>query len=71
MPQILGKKIGPVGYGLMGTYISVKTSYKYVHYLITMTGLTWRPTPPSEEQSFKAMRAALANGCNFVSEPSE
>jgi len=45
MPQILGKEIGPVGYGLMG--------------------LTWRPTPPSEEQSFKAMRAALANGCNF------
>jgi len=28
-------------------------------------GLTWRPTPPSDEQSFKAMRAALASGCNF------
>ncbi|KAK6586155.1 hypothetical protein PZA11_001212 [Diplocarpon coronariae] len=45
MPEILGKEIGPIGYGLMG--------------------LTWRLSPPSEEQSFAVMRAALAAGANF------
>ncbi|KAG4441203.1 hypothetical protein IFR05_003321 [Cadophora sp. M221] len=45
MPQIVGKEIGPIGYGLMG--------------------LTWRKEPPSEEQSFKAMRASLEAGANF------
>ncbi|KAL2067122.1 hypothetical protein VTL71DRAFT_1546 [Oculimacula yallundae] len=45
MPQILGKEIGPIGYGLMR--------------------LTWRKEPPSEEQSFKAMRASLQAGANF------
>lgn len=28
-------------------------------------GLTWRPVPPPEEQAFKAMKAALASGCNL------
>ena len=27
-----------------------------------LMGMTWRPTPPSEEQAFEAMRAALKNG---------
>ncbi|KAH6718998.1 NADP-dependent oxidoreductase domain-containing protein [Leptodontidium sp. MPI-SDFR-AT-0119] len=45
MPQIVGKEIGPIGYGLMG--------------------LTWRQQPPTEEQSFKAMRASLKAGANF------
>ncbi|OBT56318.1 hypothetical protein VE04_02843 [Pseudogymnoascus sp. 24MN13] len=45
MPEILGKQIGPAGYGLLG--------------------LTWRSEPLSEEDCFKAMRAALANGSNF------
>jgi len=30
-----------------------------------LMGLTWRPNPVSEEQAFKAMKAALASGCNF------
>ncbi|KAH7330100.1 NADP-dependent oxidoreductase domain-containing protein [Rhexocercosporidium sp. MPI-PUGE-AT-0058] len=45
MPQIVGKEIGPIGYGLMG--------------------LTWRKQPPTEEQSFKALRASLEAGANF------
>jgi len=45
MPQIVGKEIGPIGFGLMG--------------------MTWRKQPPSEEQSFKALRASLEAGANF------
>jgi len=45
MPQLVGKEIGPIGFGLMG--------------------LTWRTAPPSQEQAFAAMRAALKNGSNF------
>ncbi|KAB2572032.1 Pyridoxal reductase [Lasiodiplodia theobromae] len=30
-----------------------------------LMGLTWRPDPLPEEQSFAAMRAALSNGCNL------
>ncbi|KAF3759986.1 Aldo/keto reductase [Cryphonectria parasitica EP155] len=28
-----------------------------------LMGLTWRATPPSQEQAFEAMRAAIKNGC--------
>jgi pyridoxine 4-dehydrogenase len=45
MPTMLGKEIGPNGFGLMG--------------------MTWRTNPPPEEQSYEAMREALANGSNF------
>lgn len=30
-----------------------------------LMGLTWRPQPQSEEESFKAMKASLEAGCNF------
>ncbi|KAF1984769.1 Aldo/keto reductase [Aulographum hederae CBS 113979] len=30
-----------------------------------LMGLTWRADPPPQEQSFRAMRASLANGANF------
>ena len=30
-----------------------------------LMGLTWRAEPPSQEQSFKAMKTALAEGANF------
>ncbi|EON67432.1 hypothetical protein W97_06685 [Coniosporium apollinis CBS 100218] len=45
MPQITGKNVGSIGYGLMG--------------------LTWRANPPSQTQSFAAMRTALSLGANF------
>ncbi|KAH7409832.1 NADP-dependent oxidoreductase domain-containing protein [Phaeosphaeria sp. MPI-PUGE-AT-0046c] len=44
MPQLVGKQVGEVGYGLMG--------------------LTWRADPPSQQQSFEAMRTALSLGAN-------
>ena len=30
-----------------------------------LMGMTWRASPPPYEQSFAAMKAALAAGCNF------
>jgi len=45
MPQIVGKEIGPIGYGMMG--------------------LTWKASPPSEEQCFKTLKASLKAGANF------
>ena len=30
-----------------------------------LMGMTWRASPPSEEQSFEAMKQALASGSNF------
>ena len=30
-----------------------------------LMGLTWRPQPPSQSQSFEAMKTALDNGANF------
>ena len=42
MPQLVGKEVGPIGFGLMG--------------------MTWRATPPPQEQAIEAMRAALKNG---------
>lgn len=43
MPEIAGKEVGPIGFGLMG--------------------LTWRATPPPQEQAFDAMHTAIQNGC--------
>lgn len=69
MPQIVGKQIGSVGYGLMGkSRACFRASHTFILWLTIKIGLTWRPNPPSEEQAFQAMRAALANGCNFVRE---
>lgn len=42
---LAGKKVAPIGFGLMG--------------------MTWRAKPPSADQSFQAMKAALAAGANF------
>jgi pyridoxine 4-dehydrogenase len=47
MPQLGGKEIGPIGFGLMG--------------------FTWRNNPPPQEQAFETMRAALKNGCKWLS----
>jgi hypothetical protein len=68
MPEIVGKQIGPVGYGLMGKYMVVENLNGSCVVADKETGLTWRPNPVSEDQAFEAMRAALANGSNFVSE---
>jgi pyridoxine 4-dehydrogenase len=62
MPEIMGKEIGPIGYGLMG-----KSKSQFIPKSVTdrVQGLTWRPQPAPEEQAFKAMKASLDNGCNF------
>ena len=35
-----------------------------MYHKLNITGLTWRANPPSQEQSFRAMRAALSHGAN-------
>lgn len=45
MPELVGKQVGELGYGLMG--------------------LTWRQSPPPQDQAFEAMRTALSLGANF------
>ncbi len=59
--EILGRKIGNIGYGLAGKY-SLSVNHLV---LIPRSGLTGRSTIPSEEQAFDALRAALAADCNF------
>jgi pyridoxine 4-dehydrogenase len=61
MPELVNKKIGEVGFGLMGMFsIDLPSTIANV----PLPGLTWRPTPPSQEQSFEAMRTALSLGAN-------
>ncbi|KIW30491.1 uncharacterized protein PV07_06233 [Cladophialophora immunda] len=45
MATLLGRNIGPVGYGLMG--------------------LTWRPDPPTQAESFELLSTAIASGANL------
>ena len=61
MPEILGRQVGGIGYGMLGRL------NRHFHYcsLSSVPGLTWRSVISSEEQSFAAMRATLAKGCNF------
>ena len=45
---------------------TVKLAGRSIHPIgYGLMGLTWRKNPPSREQSFAAMKAALANGSNF------
>lgn len=73
MPEILGKQIGAVGYGLMGKspWVLLNVSPLFLWLLTVKTGFTWRPQPIPEEQAFEAMRTALANGSNFVRGPQD
>jgi hypothetical protein len=67
MPKILGKQVGWAGYGLLGGSSSFRCLMALKLFTLTSSaGLTWRSEPLAEEDSFKAMRAALANGSNFV-----
>ncbi|KAK7750392.1 hypothetical protein SLS62_007691 [Diatrype stigma] len=49
MPQLAGKEVGPIGYGLMG---------------LTWHAATWRSLPVPQEQAFEALHAAIKSGCN-------
>ena len=59
--EMAGKKVGPVGYGLMGTYNPLVKHSK----LTQMAGFTWRPENTPDDQAFAAMRASLTGGCNL------
>jgi pyridoxine 4-dehydrogenase len=50
----------------MASWVHSNSSLNTIHCsaLTTRTGLTWRANPPSQEQSFEAMRTALSLGAN-------
>ncbi|KAI0477305.1 putative aldo/keto reductase [Xylariaceae sp. FL0804] len=50
MPQLVGKEVGPIGYGLMG---------------LTWVEVMWQNKTISDEQAFEAVQASLKHGSNF------
>ena len=58
MPNIVGQKIGPIGYGL---YHPPQPPPSSANLLL---GLTWRSIISSEEQALAAMRTAMETGSN-------
>ena len=73
MTILVGKQVGPVGYGMMSMSITSltwpllhqPTPYNKTNQSNPKKGLTWNPNPPSREQSFAALDKALAEGANF------
>lgn len=65
MTQILGKQVGPIGYGLMGSHLPLTSLPPSINSLTRKTGFTWRPNPPPLDQALEAMRTAVLNGCTL------
>lgn len=66
MVQLVGKEVGSTGYGLMVPVPPARAlTSKEDSDTDNHKGLTWRASPPSQSQSFAAMRAALESGANF------
>lgn len=63
MPEILGKQVGPIAFGMMGECPNNPDSHVQKTITDKLLGLTFPPQPV--EQCFSAMRAALDAGCNF------
>lgn len=59
--NILGKQVGPIGYGLMGKNLLAQRSLIDAN---RSRGLTLRPHP--DEVTFAAIRTALDAGCNWL-----
>lgn len=62
MPQLVGRDVGPVGYGMMS---KSPTSSSWKHTDISSLDLTLLYTKVPQEQAFEAMREALKQGSNF------
>lgn len=60
--EVMGRKVGGLGFGMMGNGIPVWTCCSSSDYFL---GMTVRAEPTSEEQAFSTMRASLEAGCNF------
>lgn len=65
MPSLVGKEVGPTGYGMMSTLFFNARPYTQLSSLLTRPGMTWSPQPPSQEQCFETLNTALALGANF------
>lgn len=66
MVKINNTEVGQVGFGLMGmSPLPFPPPPPSLPYLTTPSGLTWRASPPSESQSFSAMKTALTHNSTF------
>lgn len=69
MPTLVGKEVGPTGYGLMGNRpLHLPPSYSQVYTKKAnqcSPGLTWRTDACPESQAFATMRTALSLGANL------
>lgn len=67
MPTIQGKKVGNIGFGLMGMdVLNQPTSLDDGECANKkQPGLTWRPSKLSDDEIFAVIKAALDAGCNY------
>lgn len=60
MAQMLGKKVGPIGLGLMGKLICESSFIQNTNSLDE--GFSWRPDPIPVEKAIETLKAAFENG---------
>src|SRR4051794_10347035 len=65
MPSLVGKEVGPTGYGTMSAFPSRHGRAVKRHLLTKLPGMTWNPQPPSQETCFETLNTALELGANF------
>lgn len=65
MPSLLGKEVGPIGYGTMSTIPPKRTPQLADIMLIIKSGMTWNAQPPSHEVCFETLNTTLELGANF------
>jgi len=58
--KIGSKNVGPVSFGLMGTYLD-----SHCYPSLTATGFTSRPNPTPYDEAATVLKAALEKGANF------
>lgn len=58
-----GKTVGLIGYGLLGR--QYHSHHPHLSPTNASPGLTWRPTPLSQETAISCLRTALESGCTY------
>lgn len=69
MPSLVGKEVGPTGYGTMSKY-TIPLCEEYVSYRDSRnnqisSGMTWVADPPAQDVCFETLNKTLGLGSNF------